>query len=227
MSVCSWIDMARLTAVVGHFGSGKTELSVNLAMALGAAGHPFALADLDIVDPYFCSRECKELLEASGGKLIARSRACFDADVPALPPEVMRLIEDDKLYGILDIGGDASGARVLARYRQPLTSRRVRVLCVVNGNRPLTDTSEKVEAYIQSIERASGLHVDGCINNTHLCGQTELEDIMRGAELCLELSRRLGIGIVCHAVPEHLAQRAMRVLSPVFPIKLYMKKPWE
>lgn len=227
MNIYSWVDMARLTVVVGHFGSGKTEFSVNLAMALGAAGHPFALADLDFVDPYFCSRECKELLEARGGKLIARSKACFDADVPALPPEVMTLIENDALYGVMDIGGDASGARVLARYRQQLTRRCARVLCVINANRPLTDTPEKAEAYVRSIEKASGLHVDGLINNTHLCGQTELKDIINGAALCRGLSIKLGIGVVCHAVPETLAQRAVKYVSPVFPMNLYMKKPWE
>lgn len=227
MNTYHWVDAARLTVIVGHFGSGKTEVSVNLAITLGTAGHPFALADLDIVDPYFCSRECKELLESHGGRLIARSQACFDADVPALPPEVLTLIEDDSLYGVLDIGGDASGARVLARYRQQLSRKCARVLCVVNANRPLTDTPEKAEAYIRNIENASGLHVDGLINNTHLCEKTVLQDVLDGAALCQELSIQLGIGIACHVVPKNLMPSAVKYLTPVFPIELYMKKPWE
>lgn len=227
MNKLTWVDSSRITVVVGHFGSGKTEFSVNLALALGKAGHPFALADLDFVDPYFCSRECKELLEAHGGKVIARSAACFDADVPALPPEVMTLIEDRSLYGVMDIGGDADGARVLARYHKQLFREAARVLCVINGNRPLTDTSEKAEKYIHSIEMASGLHIDGLINNTHFCEQTDMQDIIKGARICEELSGKLGIDFVCHVVPENLALYAAKHLSPVFPITLFMKKPWE
>lgn len=222
-----WIDAARLTVLVGHFGSGKTEVAVNLSLALAERGHPFALADLDVVDPYFRSRECKKLLESKGGRLIASSQACLDADVPSMPPEVMALFDNQDLYGVLDIGGDASGARVLARYRKRLLECGVRVLCVVNANRPLTDTPEKAEAYLRDIAQTSGLPIDGIISNTHLCGQTELQDILAGAELTERVSASTGVPLVCHAVPARLAQEAERHINPVFPMNLYMKKPWE
>ncbi len=223
----AWITESRLTVVIGHFGSGKTEFAVNLAVALGREGHPFALADLDLVDPYFCARTCGEALRSAGGRLVARSQRCFDADAPSLPPEVMTLLDDGELFGVLDAGGDASGARVLARYRDPLTRCGARVLCVVNGNRPLTQTAEAAAGYIRDIQQACGLAVTGLVNNTHLCGETTLEDILAGDRLCRALSDLVGIPLTCTAVPEHLAGQAAGLLPRVFPMKLYLKKPWE
>lgn len=221
-----WKDTSRLTVVVGHFGSGKTEFSVNLALEL-AKDHPTALADLDVVDPYFRSRECKELFDSRGIQLISSSQNCVDADVPSMPAEVMRLFDDERLYGVLDIGGDASGARVLARYRRRLKACGAEVICVVNANRPLTDTPEKAVSYVRSIEAAVGLPITGLVNNTHLCTETELEDILTGAKLLTEISKETGIPIVCHMASEALAQAAEQSVRPVFPIQVYMKKPWE
>lgn len=221
-----WKDTSRLTVVVGHFGSGKTEFSVNLALEL-AKDHPTALADLDVVDPYFRSRECKELFDSRGIQLISSSQNCVDADVPSMPAEVMRLFDDERLYGVLDIGGDASGARVLARYRRRLKACGAEVICVVNANRPLTDTPEKAVSYVRSIEAAVGLPITGLVNNTHLCTETELGDILTGAKLLTEVSKETGIPIVCHMASEALAQAAEQSVRPVFPIQVYMKKPWE
>lgn len=221
-----WKDTSRLTVVVGHFGSGKTEFSVNLALEL-AKDHPTALADLDVVDPYFRSRECKELFDSRGIQLISSSQNCVDADVPSMPTEVMRLFDDERLYGVLDIGGDASGARVLARYRRRLKACGAEVICVVNANRPLTDTPEKAVSYVRSIEAAVGLPITGLVNNTHLCTETELGDILTGAKLLTEVSKETGIPIVCHMASEALAQAAEQSVRPVFPIQVYMKKPWE
>lgn len=222
-----WIDAARLTVIVGHFGSGKTEVAVNMAIELGKRGYVFSLADLDVVDPYFRSRDCKQILEQAGGRLIASSQAHMDADLPSMPPDVSVLFDNPAMYGVLDIGGDPSGARVLARYRQQLINCKARVLCIVNGNRPLSDTPEKAAAYIKRIEKAAGMSVDGLINNTHCCQLTELDDIRAGAALTEQVSVCTGIPVVCHAVPEWLAAQASEFIHPVFPMKLYMKKPWE
>lgn len=222
-----WQDASRLTAVVGHFGSGKTEFSLNLALHIADQGHPTALADLDIVDPYFRSRECEAELAERGVKLIMSSPNSRDADIPSMPAEVRTLFDNDVLYGVLDIGGDASGARVLARYRHYLQKDGARLLCVVNANRPLTDTAENALTYLRQIEAASGMRIDGIVNNTHLCAQTEVRDILAGAELARRLSEASGIPVVCHAVPDRLANSIPPLPEPVFPIRLFMKKPWE
>ena len=221
------LDASRLTVVVGHFGSGKTEFAVNMALLLSEHHPRVALADLDVVDPYFRSRECADLFNRRNIRLISSSQSCADADIPSMPPDVMALMDDPGIYGVLDIGGDASGARVLARYRHRLKACGARVLCVINANRPLTNTAEKSIQYIRSIEASSGMAVDGLVNNTHLCDKTELEDVLNGAAVTSEIANKTGIPIICHSVHNALAPLAAKYVQPIFTLELFMKKPWE
>lgn len=215
----------RLTLVTGHYGTGKTEFSVNLALALAEAGERTALADLDIVNPYFRSRERRELLEAAGVRLIATSQALADADVPALPAELHALLEDRTVRGVLDIGGDPSGARVLARYRPRIVKEDYRLLYVVNAARPEVRTAERSAEVLRAIETVTGLACTGLVNNTHLCGETTAGDIREGAALAEEVSRLTGIPVACHAA-ESRFREALKDLDP-FPMEIRMKKPWE
>lgn len=215
----------RLTLVTGHYGTGKTEFSVNLALALAAEGARTALADLDIVNPYFRSREQRCLLEAAGVRLIAAAQALADADVPALPAELHALLEDRTVRGVLDIGGDPSGARVLARYRARILKEDYQLLYVVNARRPEVRTAERSVEYLRGIEAVTGLRCTGLVNNTHLCGETAPEDVREGAALAEEVSRLAGVPVVCHAA-EARFQDQLRDL-PLFPIEIKMKKPWE
>lgn len=215
----------RLTLVTGHYGTGKTEFSVNLALALAEAGERTALADLDIVNPYFRSRERRELLEAAGVRLIATPQALADADVPALPAELHAVLEDRTVRGVLDIGGDPSGARVLARYRPRILREDYQLLYVVNAARPEVRTAERSAEYLRAIEAVTGLRCTGLVNNTHLCGETGPEDIREGALLTEEVSRLTGVPIVCHAAEARFQER-LRDLDP-FPMEIRMKKPWE
>lgn len=215
----------RLTLVTGHYGTGKTEFSVNLALALAAEGARTALADLDIVNPYFRSREQRCLLEAAGVRLIAAAQALADADVPALPAELHALLEDRTVRGVLDIGGDPSGARVLARYRARILKEDYQLLYVVNARRPEVRTAERSVEYLRGIEAVTGLRCTGLVNNTHLCGETAPEDVREGAALAEEASRLAGVPVVCHTA-EARFQDQLRDL-PLFPIEIKMKKPWE
>ena len=215
----------RLTLVTGHYGTGKTEFSVNLALALAGEGERVALADLDIVNPYFRSREQKELLEQAGVRLVATSQALADADVPALPAELHAVLEDRTLRGVLDIGGDPSGARVLARYRPRILKEDYQLLCVVNAARPEVRTAERSVEVLRAIEAVTGLSCTGLVNNTHLCGETGPEDVREGAALAEEVSRLTGIPVACHAA-EARFREALRDLDP-FPLEIRMRKPWE
>lgn len=215
----------RLTLVTGHYGTGKTEFSVNLALALAEEGARVALADLDIVNPYFRSRERRELLEAAGVRLVATSQALADADVPALPAELHAVLEDRELRGVLDIGGDPSGARVLARYRPRILGEDYQLLYVVNAARPEVRTAESSAEYLRAIEAVTGLRCTGLVNNTHLCGETGPEDVREGAALAAEVSRVTGVPVVCHAA-ESRFREALADLDP-FPMELRMRKPWE
>ena len=215
----------RLTIVTGHYGTGKTEFSVNLALAL-AREHPnVTLADLDIVNPYFRSRERKALLAQHGVPLISSSQACADADVPSLPPQLLGLLDDRSRRGVLDIGGDPTGARVLARFRPRIEKEDYQLLFVLNANRPEVRERDDAIRYLRSIEAVTGLRCTGIVNNTHLCGETTAEDIRKGAALAAAVSEETGIPVLCHTALETLAGELEDL--PLFPIRIYMKKPWE
>lgn len=226
----NWIKGSRVKIITGHFGTGKTEVAVNLALMLGRMNIPYILADLDVVDPYFRSRERKDLIEASGGILITSSQACMDADVPSMPAEVSSVFDSHDRHAVMDIGGDPSGARVLAQYRAKIEREQSEVICILNANRPLTKTPQAAVQYIQGIEEASGLKVAGLINNTHLTNETSLEDIERGAALSREVSEMTGIKLLGHSVIKKLAAQAEEILKDeefIIPMDIYMKKPWE
>ena len=188
----------RVSILTGHYGTGKTEVSVNLALALAAEGEQVMLADLDIVNPYFRSRERRPLLEKAGVRVISSSQACSDADVPALPAELLTILENREIRGILDIGGDPVGARVLARFQPKIVQ-----------------------------EAVTGLTCSGLVNNTHLCGETTPAEIRKGVALAQEVSRQTGIPILCHTAERRFLESLSDLGEPVFPIAINMKKPWE
>ena len=158
----------RIQIITGHYGSGKTEFAVNLALKFAADGDRTALADLDIVNPYFRSAERRELLENNGIRVIATSFSGV-MDVPAVSPEVMAIFDDPSYRGVIDLGGDPEGARMLGRYEPQLAREGYDLLCVVNANRPETNAPEKVLSYMEYIEMACRQKITGLVNNTHLC----------------------------------------------------------
>lgn len=221
------ISAHRILIITGHYGTGKTEFAVNLALDLAKAGEKTILADLDIVNPYFRSRERKPLLESAGVRVICSSQACSDADVPALPSEILTILEDRSYRGILDIGGDPDGARVLARFAPKILQEDYQLIFVSNANRPEVKTPEKAITYLRGIEAVTGLTCGGIVNNTHLCGQTVPEEIFKGARLAEEISKKTGIPLLCHAAEERFVSQLGSLTEPVYPISIRMKKPWE
>ena len=200
---------------------------MNLALALAREGEKVMMADLDIVNPYFRSRERRQVLEEAGVRLITSSQECADADMPSLPAEILTILEDRSYRGVLDIGGDPDGARVLARYRPKIVQEDYQLIFVSNANRPEVRKPEDAISYLRCIEEVTGLTCGGIVNNTHLCGETTAEEILRGAELAEEISRRTGIPVLCHTAEEKLVSQLGSLREPVFPISIQMKKPWE
>lgn len=217
----------RVSIITGHYGTGKTEFAVNLALALAQDGHQVMVADLDVVNPYFRSRERRSLLEEAGIQLISSSQACANADVPSLPAEVFTILQNRSLRGVLDIGGDPVGARVLARFRPQITAEDYQLIYVLNANRPEVREAESAISYLRAIEATTGLTCTGIVNNTHLCGETTEEEIRKGAELAHAVSRETGIPVLCHVAVERLAESLSDLPETVFPITIKMKKPWE
>jgi energy-coupling factor transporter ATP-binding protein EcfA2 len=222
-----WLTDSRLTVVVGHSGSGKTEFAVNLALALADQGKATALADLDVVNPYFRSRQRRELLTGRGVELVAPSRSYADADLPALPAQLNTLLQPDGPWSVLDVGGGATGARVMGRYGPQLAGQKSRIVLVLNARRWWTNTPQGAIECLKGIEATMGVTVTHLVNNTHLCEETTPEDIRLGARLAQAVSRETGIPILCHVLRQSLIPQLEDLEAPLFPVRVYMNKPWE
>ena len=221
------IPVCPVNIVVGHYGVGKTNFSLNWAIDLAKQGYSVTLADFDVVNPYFRSRERRDLLQEAGIRLISSSQACSDADVPALPAELLTILENRDITGVLDIGGDPVGARVLARFNDKIITEDYQLIYVLNANRPEVRSPEAAIAYLRGIEATTSLTCTGIVNNTHLCGETTPEEIRKGARLAEAVSRETGIPVLCHVAEERFVPELSDLSEPVFPITIQMKKPWE
>ncbi len=219
------MDSAKIVLVTGHYGSGKTEFAVNLALAYADSDRKMAIIDIDIVNPYFRSREKKNLFEEKGIRVITSAQTIQNADIPALPGDIYAAFDDPELFAIFDVGGDPVGARVLGRYSDMIKNVPHELFVVVNANRPQTATPEAAVSYIRAIEAACRIQATGIIDNTHLCGETTEEELAEGRELSSKVSELTGLPVVCHTA----VRRLVSGVDPgdVFPIDIYMKKPWE
>lgn len=218
----------RIRIITGHYGSGKTEFAVNYTMGLAAAGHKTAIVDLDIVNPYFRSREIEPLFNEKGIRVVSSSIKGLAGDLPALSPEIFSMFQDTSYEVVFDVGGDKAGATALGRYHEYLDAEPYDMLFVLNANRRQTSTVEGAIAYLRSIEEGSRQKVTGLVNNTHLCGETTLEEILKGQRLVEEVAKTLGLPVK-YVVAERkfAAQLPKDIQGEIFPIDIYMKKPWE
>lgn len=220
--------MNRIVAVTGHYGSGKTEFSVNLALRRAAVGEKVILADLDIVNPYFRSREKRSLLEAAGVTVIGSSTGSdTGVDVPALSPAVYGALQDRNARTILDVGGDAPGARLLGRYRRYFTEEEHELLIVVNTSRPETRDADGVLEHIAAIEDASGLKATGLINNTHMVEFTQVYHLEQGDEVCRRVGAELGIPVLFLAAREQLLAGLPEELhGERIGVRMHLRESW-
>lgn len=218
----------QITLIAGHYGSGKTEFAVNLALAAAEECSSVCLVDLDIVNPYFRSYERRDVLEEAGIKVLVTSNGGL-ADIPSLPGEIASVFVNREQRSIIDLGGDPVGARVLGFYKPQLDQVDYDFWFVLNANRPETNTPEKAQRYLENIEFMSKQKVTGIVCNTHLCGDTGPEDIVRGDRLAHALSQAAGLPhlytLVEKRLLEHVTQEDLH--GKVLPIDIYMRKPWD
>ncbi len=222
------IDLSGIVIIAGAYGSGKTEVAINLAVNCKQAGRAVKIADLDLVNPYFRTREAAALFERLGIELIAPPRKWLQADLPILPPTVAGLIRQDGPLSILDAGGDDVGATVLAALADAFTGKPVRMLQVVNPHRPKTDTIERCIQIKTEIEAASKMAVNGWIGNANLMDETTPEDIHSGYAFAMQLSRQTNLPLEFITADQELIPNLNlnHFETPVLPIARQLTFPW-
>lgn len=216
------MEHKRLTLFAGHYGSGKTNIAVNYALQLANEGKPVCIADLDIVNPYFRTKDSARELEAAGVTLISPQFANSNVDLPALPAEAYRLVEDKSIYGIMDIGGDDRGAYALGRYVPFMKEENnYRMVFVANCYRPLTRTPEDALEVMREIEAACGLHFTHIINNSNLGTETTPQTVLDSLPFIEKLSRLSGLPLWLHTAEISVANGLE--LPDLLPLRLQEK----
>lgn len=209
----------RITILTGHYGSGKTSLAVALALKKRAGGRRVAVADLDIVNPYFRTVDCRLALDRAGVALVASAYAGSNVDLPALPKELYAVIEDPGADVVLDVGGDDRGAVALSRFVPSIQKRGYEQLFTVNFYRPLTRTAEEALAVLREIEAACGLRATALVNNSNLGNDTTAQAVLASLALCERLSALSGLPVRYTAVDNRLAAALAASVPALLPIE--------
>lgn len=216
----------RYLVLTGNYGSGKTELSLNLAMAFSSR-YRTTLVDLDIVNPYFRSGEKAEEMEKAGIRMLMPTYAMTTVDIPALPAEIQSVFEVPSDRVIFDVGGDDTGAAALGRFYPSFMENReqTRMLFVINCMRPLTRETDEIIDLAERIQNRGRLKIDALINNTNLADRTEPEMIEKGEDTVLSCAEKLGITEVITAGKEEILAQC-RLHTPTMNVRRYMAPEW-
>ena len=218
------MDFKRLTLLCGHYGSGKTNAAVNFAFDLKKQYEKAAIADLDIVNPYFRTKDSREALEKAGIELICSEYAGTNIDIPALPQQMYSITDDKTKKVILDIGGDDRGALVLGRLAPAITEENdYEMLMVINCYRPLTRDTESLLEVMREIEYAGGIRFTGLVNNSNLGEETTPEDVLYSLEYADGVSIASGLPVKCTTVRDLLFDKLKDKIQNLYPLKLQPK----
>lgn len=214
----------RVTLFAGHYGSGKTNIAVNYAMHLKKEGLPVVIADLDIVNPYFRTKDSEEELKKQGIELICSEFANTNLDIPSLPQSMYRTVHDKSTYAVMDIGGDDAGAVALGRFAPLIMEENnYEMFFVANFFRPLTRTAEDAFAVLREIEAASGMKFTGIINNSNLGELTTKQDVLSTKEEAEKLCEISGLPLCYTTVESCLFDALKSEVENLFPLTLQSK----
>ncbi len=216
------MEHKRVTLFAGHYGSGKTNIAVNYAMLLAREGKKVCIADLDIVNPYFRTKDSERELTEQGITLISPRYANTNVDLPALPAESYRIVQDRSIFGVMDIGGDDRGAYALGRFADAIKAEGdYRMAFVINRHRPLTSTVSDTVEIMREIEAACGIPFTCIVNNSNLGAETTEKTVLDSVAFAEELGRCTGLPIWLHTVEKTVAKGLSGL--PILPLTLQKK----
>ena len=218
------INFKRITIVSGHYGSGKTNVAVNLAMDLKKLYNKVAVADIDIVNPYFRTKDSEELFANAGIRLICSEYANSNVDIPALPQDMYSVTDDKELYSILDVGGDERGALALGRLVPKIKEEdNYDMFFVINKFRPLTRDIPSAIEVLNEIENACKLKFTGIINNSNLGKETTIDDVISSCEFAEKLAKTLNLPLIFTSVAEDLYGELKDKIQNLYPLTMQKK----
>ena len=216
--------MKRITLFAGHYGSGKTCIAVSYAKLVKKSGFDTSIVDLDIVNPYFRTKDSEKELKDAGIDIIASEYANTNLDAPALPKEIYSVISDKNLHLVIDVGGDDRGAVALGRYAEDITSENdYEMLFVANCYRPLTKTAEDALEVMREIEVASKLKFTGIVNNSNIGKLTTANDVLASSDFINKLSEIAGIHVVMTTATKEVFEEIKDSVENAFCIDLQDK----
>jgi len=217
-----------IVIIVGNYGSGKTETAINLAFNRKTAGVDVSIADLDLVNPYFRTREARHSLKKNGINVILPDEKYMHADLPILTPAVSGIIKQPSELTILDAGGDDAGTTVLAALADVLSDAKVNMLQVINPFRPFTENLKGCMKIMQELEKSSKLKVTGLVSNANIIDETTPDDIYKGYNLIQEVSEHSGIKVEFITIPNWLIPEIdiKKFNCPVLPIERRLAPVW-
>lgn len=220
-------DLPKIVIICGHYGVGKTNVSINLAYKFAEMGEKVSLVDMDVVNPYFVSSVYKDEIESKGIALISPQFAGSNLDHPSLPTNINSIFRENCDRAIIDVGGDDSGSTALGSVANAIKQHDYCFFYVINKYRILTTDAEKAAKYLPEIERSSRLKASGIINNSHLSHFTKADDIFASLPFAKKVSELTEIPLSFTTVPEHILNETEGKISNMLPVLIHVKKPWE
>lgn len=217
----------RITIFSGHYGSGKTNVAVNYALWLKTLKDKVTIADLDIVNPYFRTKDSMAVLAENGVELISSEYANSNVDVPALPAETYGVLQNKEIHAVIDVGGDDRGALALGRYSESIIEDGdYELLFVINKFRPLTRNAGMTLEIMAEIEKACHMKFTSIVNDSNLGDDTTEEDVLFSVAYANEVSEKAGIPIKMTTVKSELYDKLKDKIDNLVPIKLYVRQSW-
>ena len=219
-------DPKRITLFAGHYGSGKTNIAVNFALELKKMGKNVEIADLDIVNPYYRTKDSEEELNKAGIRVISSEFANSNVDFPAMPGEAYSIIDNKETFAVCDVGGDDRGAYALGRFRQGIMAEDYEMYLVINKFRPLTSDVDSLKEIKEEIEAAAGIPFTAIVNNSNLGRETTAEAVLGSVDYANEAAEKLNLPVKLTTVNEPLYNELKDKIENLMPLVLQERNFW-